>query len=275
MQNNNFEGSILEYKNIFDSHVHSINSFDGHHSCYDLCRGAITNGGIGIAITDHCDIDGDDYDVEKQFSDAQNAKDEFDGKLTVLRGIELGQGIFRKSEAEKILDTHNYDIVIGSIHNLENMEDFYFLDYKNVDIHALLLDYFTALLELAQWDKCDTLAHLTYPLRYIYERERIKVDLSKYYDIIDAVFDTLIKNHKALELNVSGLFMDINETLPGIDLIKRFHDMGGKYVTVGTDSHYREKVCIGIDKGYDILLRCGYDKFTVFHNRIPTLIAIK
>lgn len=265
----------MNYKNIFDSHTHSINSFDGNHSCQRLCESVIEKGGIGIAITDHVDIDGSDYDCEKQYTDALEAKNQFTDEITVLTGIELGQGVFRKQESEELLRKYDYDFVLGSIHNLDNMEDFYFLDYKQFDIDELLTRYFTAEYELAQWNQIDSLAHLTYPMRYIVAREHINIDISKYYEIIDATFIELIRNDKALELNTSGLFMDMKDTLPSKQFIKRFNDLGGKYVTVGSDSHYYNKVCQGINIGYDILKECGFEYFTIFKNRQPILLPIE
>ena len=269
----------LKYKCIYDMHTHSDNSFDGNHSCILLCEGAIANGGKGIAITDHCDIDGKDYDFRafstNQYVESNKAKSAFKGRLEVLTGIELGQGIYEKEKSLEILNNFSYDFVLGAIHNLENTEDFYFMSYADKDINQLLTQYFESVLELAKWNKTDSIAHLTYPLRYITGRDGIEVDISEYYDIIDEIFKTVISNNKALELNVSGLFSEIGDTLPNKALIKRFHDMGGKYVTVGTDSHYYEKVCIGIEKGYDILRECGYEQFTVFKNRQPILIDIE
>lgn len=267
------------YKNLFDTHIHSIHSFDGNHSVNDMCDNAIKNGAIGVCFTDHCDIDMNDFEprafAKSAFEDIDNAKKEYDGRLKVLNGIELGQGIYLKDESLSILNSYNYDFVIGSIHNLKNMEDFYFLDYKKYDIKELLTRYFEDLLKLAQWNKTDTLAHLTYPLRYIVAREHIKVDLTDYNEHIVAIFEELIRNDMALELNVSGLFMDMKDTLPSIDIIKMYHDVGGKLVTVGTDSHYKEKICLGLDKGYNILKECGYKEFTIFENRKPKLLPIE
>ena len=130
-------------------------------------------------------------------------------------------------------------------------------------------------MELAQWNFTDSLAHLTYPLRYMVGKYHLDIDLKKYDEIIDAIFETLIKNKKALELNVSSLFHYHLDTMPPKQLIKRFHDMGGKYVTVGTDSHFAEKCCIGIDKGYDILKECGYEYFTIFVHREPWLMPLR
>ena len=260
-------------------HTHSDNSFDGNHSCILLCEGCCANGGKGIAITDHCDIDGKDYDFRafstNQYVEAFKAKEAFKDRLDVLIGIELGQGIFEKEKSKNILNSFKYDFILGSVHNLKDVEDFYFMDYKNKDVKKLLIDYFEAVLELAKWNMTDSIAHLTYPLRYITGRDGIDVDITEYYDIIDEIFKTIIENKKALELNVSGLYSEIGDTLPGKELIKRFHDMGGKYVTVGSDSHYFDKVCMGIDKGYDILKECGYNQFTVFKNREPILLDIE
>ena len=269
----------MKYENIIDMHTHSDNSFDGNHSCVMLCEGCIKNGGIGIAITDHLDIDDKEYDVRafttNQFVETFSAKKTFHGKLAVLQGIELGQGIYRKEESERVLDEFRYDFVLGAIHNLENMKDFYFLDYTDMDVDGLLKRYFEDVLKLAEWNMTDSLAHLTYPLRYITGKYKIDVDLSKYDDIINAVFETLIKNKKALELNMSSLNTYHNDTMPSKELIKRFHDMGGKYVTVGSDSHYWDKVCLGIETGYDILKECGFEHFTIFVGREPWLMPLR
>ncbi len=269
---------IMKYKNIFDTHTHSINSFDGHHSCKQLCEGIIKNGGIGIAITDHCDIDGTKDGCwafeDKQFAEVIEAKKAFP-QIKVYKGVELGQALFEKELSEAFLSKYDFDFVLGSVHNLKNMEDFYFLDYKQYDIYSLLQQYFNSLLDLAKWNKTDSLAHLTYPLRYIVAREKIDVDMSKFNDIIEEIFSIIIANNKAIELNASGLSMDMNDTLPNKAYIKKFHDMGGKYVTVGSDSHYFDKVCNNIDKGYDILKKCGFEHFTVFEKREPKLITIE
>lgn len=82
------------------------------------------------------------------------------------------------------------------------MEDFFFLDYQKYDIDDLLSKYFDGLLELCQWGAFDSLAHLTYPLRYIVAREKIEVDMKKYQDVCDAIFEELIKKIRHLKLTL-------------------------------------------------------------------------
>lgn len=73
--------------------------------------------------------------------------------------------------------------------------------------------YFDELLETASFDSFCTLAHLTYPLRYIKRDTGVIPNLSPYRDKIDLIYETLIKKDKALEINVSGLFKGLGETL--------------------------------------------------------------
>lgn len=268
----------MKYKNIIDMHSHSELSFDASDSCNALCESAIKKGAVAIAITDHCDIDGeDDFDsyCKEQFEATKAAKEKFDGRLKVYQGLEIGQGIYRKNKVEKYLSLYDYDFILGSLHNLENEKDFYYLHYTDIDVYPLLQRYFDDILKLCEWGAFDSLAHLTYPLRYIKGREGIKVDLSRFDDVIDEIFKSLIKNGKALEINTSGLFGELKDTMPDKALIKKYKELGGKYITIGSDSHYANKMCQGITDGYEIAKECGFDQVTVFEKRQPVLINIE
>lgn len=269
----------MAFNNIVDLHTHSIISFDGNDSCEELCSSAVAKGAKVLAITDHCDIDGKDLDAiqlcTEQFNATKDAKMKFQGKLEVLQGLEIGQGIYRKELTQKVLDTFDYDFILGSLHNLENTEDFCFLNYKEYDVYDLLDKYFNGLYELSCWGAFDSLAHLTYPLRYIVAKEKIDVDISKFSEVIDAVFENLAKNKKALEINTSGLFMDMRDTLPNISFVKRFKQVGGEYITLGSDSHYASKVCRGIEQGMQIAYDSGFRHITVFRKRNSFLIPIQ
>lgn len=269
----------MGYKNIADMHTHSIHSFDGNDSCISLCESAVKKGIKAVAITDHCDIDGEDLDIDAlcpaQLEDIKECQNRFGRELKILKGIEIGQGIYRKEETEGLLSSYDYDFVLGSLHNLENMEDFYFLDYSQYDVYGLLNRYFDGLLELCHWGAFDSLAHLTYPLRYIVAREKIDIDMTRFEKKTDEIFSLLAEKNKALEINTSGLFMDMKDTLPNISFVKRFKELGGKYITVGSDSHFAEKIGQGIEAGYDIAKECGFDSVAVFENRSPVLLPVE
>lgn len=265
--------------NLIDMHTHSDHSFDGHHSCTLLCEHAVEKNIDGIAITDHCEIDSKDFDFRafcsNQIVDTRRAKKFFEGSLLVLQGIEIGQAIYNKELAETVLSKYHYDFVLGSIHNLRNMEDFYYLNFDNYDVYDLLDKYFDTVLELCNWNKFDSLAHLTYPLRYITARTDVKVDLNKFSDKIEIILKTLVQNGKALEINTSGLFQEIHDFLPNKQIVKLFKDLGGEFITVGSDSHYCDKIGAGIENGFKLAKDCGFDNITIYQNRTPILLPIE
>ena len=175
------------------------------------------------------------------------------------------------------IGTMKYDFILGSIHNLPDKEDFYYMNFddESIDYMDLLGQYFEWVLKLAEWGNFDSLAHLTYPLRYIVGNYGKPVDMSRFNEIIDEILITLVRNEKALEINTSGLRKPIGETSPTEDIVKRFNQLGGKYITVGSDAHYAEHLGAGIEEGYKIALRSGFDKIAVYQDRMPTLIPIE
>lgn len=261
-----------------DMHTHSIHSFDGNHSCKELCRSAIAMNADILAITDHCDIDGSELDIDKlcknQLDDIHECIKEYGDKLDILAGIELGQGIYRRERTRYLLESYEYDFVLGSLHNLENEQDFYFLDYSGLDVTALLKRYFNDVLELVEFGCFDSLAHLTYPLRYTADAG-VKVDLKDFSHSIDEILSLLAEKEKALEINTSGLYLNINDTLPDCNVVKRFRELGGKYITVGSDSHYAERLYRGCDQGIEAAKAAGFGYITIYRKRQPELIAIK
>lgn len=260
-----------------DMHTHSSHSFDGNHSCFMLCDSAISMGAEALAITDHCDIDGKDLDIDAfcraQISEIEECKQRYKGKLDVLTGIEIGQSIYRREQTVKLLSEYDYDFVLGSLHNLEDREDFYFLDYSKLDVKGVLNDYFGDLLKVVDFGCFDSLAHLTYPMRYISDAG-IAVDLAEFSSVIDEILSLLAEKEKALEINTSGLFLSMKNTLPDVSIVKRFKELGGKYITLGSDSHYAQKLYKGIEQGADVAKSAGFEYVTVYRNREPELAKI-
>ena len=146
---------------------------------------------------------------------------------------------------------------------------------ESVDYMKLLGEYFDWELKLAQWAQFDTLAHLTYPLRYVVGKYGKSVDMSRFAEIIDEILLELIKNKKSLEINTAGLRQPIGVTSPDESIVKRYKELGGELITIGSDAHYAEHLGAGIDKGYELALKCGFDKVAIYQDRTPTLIPIE
>ena len=57
----------------------------------------------------------------------------------MLNGIELGQPAYDVEMANKIVNTHDYDQILASVHNLRGSEDFYFMENLTLDEAEKLL----------------------------------------------------------------------------------------------------------------------------------------
>lgn len=269
------------YQRKLDLHVHTDNSPDGNHSPMFICERAEFDGMRAIALTDHCEVDAyktEHYNkrVQQAYFECSKAQSAFCGKVLVLRGIELGQPHYDKATAAAILGKREYDVVIGSVHNLRGRADFYFTEsFKPEEVHALLTEYFDELLNMLEWGNFDVLAHLTYPLRYFYAKSGISVDLDAYKSQIDEILKRAAETDKALEINTAGLRQPIGKLSPEFETVKRFHELGGKYVTYGSDAHYAEDVGKGMAEAYDVMLAAGFAELTMFQQRTPLQMKIE
>lgn len=261
---------------LCDAHTHTKYSYDGTSSATEMCAAASANGLDEIVITDHYDanliLPGiiSDLDIEADRAEAEAAREKFPG-LRISFGIEMGEPCEMPENTEKVLAEHKFDFVIGSVHNLPSVPDFYYLDYSKLFdsyIDYIYEAYLDEMIKTASCGHIDTLAHLNYPLRYIYDCDKT-YDALKYRDKIAELFKTLIKNELALEVNTSGLTRRMNSLLPGVEELKLYRDLGGRLLTLGSDAHGPDRVGENIKHTHGILRDIGFDTYIVFHERKP------
>lgn len=266
-------------KNKMDLHTHSDNSPDGRHNAMLLCEYAERYGLRALAITDHCECSAyysDRYNVSSRqaFFEVSKAKAVFLGKLVVLAGVELGQPLQDPGAADAVLRTR-YDFVLASLHNLAGEPDFYEMDYTQPEHEpdAMLRRYFDELLAVARWGRFDSLAHLTYPLRYM--PGGFSRDLSPYAEQIDEILRVLVQSDKALELNTSRLWQEPFCAMPDEAILRRYRELGGERLTVGSDSHDAHQIGAGVEAGMELARACGFRCLTLYQGRIPVQIPLE
>lgn len=270
---------------ICDSHVHSDCSFDARDPVEKLALAAVKKGISSITVTDHCEAPmvmlGDkskyghfDVLIPKSIQKTEACRKKYQGRLDIYTGLELGEPLQDPTGTSRALSYGAFDFVLASVHNLQGEEDFYYLEYTKENVPVLLNRYFDELLMTADFPHFDSLAHLTYPLRYIAERTDIQVCLSDYAGKIDGILKKLAERQKALEVNTSGYFKKIGAALPDESIVKRFKELGGKYVTLGSDAHSAEALGQGLDKGMSLIRNCGFQAYTIFSKHRPVLVDL-
>ncbi len=258
---------------LIDMHSHSDNSPDGIHSPMFVCEQAVKNSLRAVAITDHCEIDKfftQKYNsaVFHSYFECAKARSAFEGQLLVLIGIEVGQPLYNLSLADTVINKQPYDVVLASVHTPRGLtQDVKEIEYDKLDVYKFMNDYFEELIDIAKWEGCNVLAHITCPMRRIIGKYHIDFDYSRNQKVIDELFKTMIKNEKALEINTSGLRQPIGQTMPDANLIMRYRQLGGRLITIGSDSHTAYDVGKGIEHGIQIVKDCGFENITFYVNR--------
>ena len=259
-----------------DFHMHSNASFDGTASATDMCAAAVSRGLYAVAITDHVDLIGyaqtgeDRLAMSREGADA--AKVAFAGKLRVARGVELGGIVDDPVGAARVLTARDYDVVIGSVHILPDGTDPYSCRLDASRVNQALDGYFESCRRLAHADGFDILGHLTYPLRYI-TAEACPQDLSRWGDVIDDTLATLAAKGRALEINTSGLRREsYRRTDPPAQIVRRFRELGGQYLTVGADAHYTQDVGAGFEEAVTIAKQAGFTGLTCYFDHKPEFL---
>ena len=274
---------------IMNLHTHTHHSPDAKQTVEERVAAANALGLRYMAVTDHVEINryypAAYYHAEETEEYSYNGKGVFEcsatetleaaahaAPLTLLFGAEIGQIPQDIEKSALIYYDPRVDLILGSVHELPGRPDFYFLDYAKEDIPALVNAYFEELLRLAQTDCYDILAHLTYGLRYLPDRRAY--DLAPHRELIDEILLTVIRKGKAIELNGSGLRKPQPYIDPDLMLVKRYRDLGGKYLTISTDAHDTQYVGFGIDLLEDMARTAGFSQLTVFQKHEPFFVPL-
>jgi len=266
-----------------DIHNHSEHSFDGKFPVERMCRAAGEQGIDVFAITDHFEANEwgkRDYvtAISQSYSDIAEQKSR--QSLILLAGIELGQQLEGPEGAAWLLSHFSWDLVIGSLHNTSGDEDFYYMDFSQMtagEVEAAFYKYYLELLEMAEKGDFDTLAHITYPYRYLNKaREKRDIPLSpeRFDQEADRIFEALISRGKALELNTGSIMRSKEDWELNRKYLKRYRALGGEYVTVGSDAHSPEHVGRGLREAESLLREAGFSRTVYYVNRQPVLAEI-
>lgn len=280
---------------IADLHLHTRLSSDADQSpdnnIAEYVNTANQRGLKYVAITEHYDIylpekygDGSiNADLDECALQVRAEKERLlsqkDMTVKLLHGVELAHANVMVKEATEVIASHNYDFILGSHHLLKDGFDFCLADYANLTDDELVVHlnkYLEELFEVASGCDFDSFAHCTYPLRYYRKNKRLldlcnnPAKIPQYADI----FKVLISRGKALEVNTSEL-KNGGVTLPTNDLIKLYYDLGGRLVTVGSDSHSKQYIGSGIEATEAVLKNIGFEGIVVFENRVSKIIPFE
>lgn len=265
---------------LADFHIHTCFSGDSDANVDTVIQSAISKGIKHIAITDHNDFEFEDgkfeLDIEKYFEYMTNKKIEYKDQINLSVGIECGLEPRFADRIEKLLASYNFDFVIGSSHVINGRDPYYKEYFENRPVHDAMVEYLESIIENIQlFNNFDVYGHLDYMMRYApvsHEEKRYKYE--EYGELFDTILTTLISKGKGIEINTSPLRGGFADTNPNAQVIKRYKELGGKIITIGSDSHKPEDVGANFDNAKNLLINSGFSHFNVFSERKASTIII-
>lgn len=265
---------------LWDSHMHTSFSGDSDASMHSMVEAAIACGLDGICITDHLDYDYPDepdmftLDLPAYCGQIHKLQSEYAGRLAVRRGIELGLQPHLAKRQNKLLTEYSFDFIIGSSHVVHGNDPYYPAFYEGRTEAEAYREYFSSIIENAQaFDDFDVYGHIDYVVRYGPNKNK-EYTYARYADIIDEALQYLIEHGKGIEINTAGFKYGLGHPHPTEDIIRRYRELGGEIITIGSDAHAPEHVAYDFAKVPAILQEAGFRYYTVFKERKPQFLPL-
>ena len=240
-----------------------------------MISSAIEKGVSGICITDHLDLDYPEepdaflLDFPAYSTTIRRLQNEYAHRIPIRYGIELGLQPHLAQQHKELLNIHGFDFVIGSSHVVHGIDPYYPAFYEGRSVKEAYREYFESILENIQaFDGFDVYGHIDYVVRYGPNKNE-EYSYEAFSDIIDEILRQLIQRGKGIEINTAGFKYGLGHPNPTEEVLKRYRELGGEIITIGSDGHKPEHVAYDFEKVPAILYHCGFHYFTVFRRRKP------
>jgi len=269
-------------EHLTDCHTHTWYSGDGRCSVGELCAAAHEKGLAAVAVTDHFDylMDGSgepDWYLRAKLRDRElrRAQQEWAGRLEVLRGIEIGQPHWNPEDSRKLANCGDFDLVIGSIHDLRPGKRIYHdYDFSTPEAcDALYRQFFDEAREMLRTCDFDVFGHYDYPLRKM-DTGAVAPNMERWKAQMLPFLRDLAQSGVALELNTTGLRRWMGKPAGEAWILEAFREYGGRYVTIGSDGHFTRHIGAGVKETCRMLRQGGFDKVTIYRQRKPVELSV-
>lgn len=244
-----------------DCHLHTTFSCDSSIIPEILVDTAVERGYTALAITDHYDLHPLDRskhglpDLPRyaEVIDALSMK--YSDSITLIRGIEFSEPHRYPDEFSALLSDYPPEFIIASLHRMP--------DTREVSVYPMLpltdkdiFEYYEEHIAMTTVAGIHCIGHFG-----IYERYGASpCDKTAYYSIIDTVFEQMIANDIALEVNFSGLRKSLRSVIPDPVILARYRKCGGRLLTLGSDSHQMSDFDTPYEKAIDLIRECGFNE---------------
>ena len=259
-----------------DLHTHSSFSTDSDEPLESIAHSAMEKGLKTLCVTEHMDFDYPNgefiLDTAAYKAELERVRELYSGRLEILFGVELGLMDYLAPRLREYIGGQSFDFVIGSSHLVDGIDPYYPQYFAEHGDHNGILRYFESILaNISAYDDFDVYGHLDYVVRYSSEKSYAPSD---FREITEEILKRLIGMGKGIELNTAGLKYGLGWCHPHPDLLKRYRELGGEIITVGSDGHRAEHIAYGFGTAGDVLAAAGFTHYNIFRNRKPFAVDL-
>ena len=256
-----------------DYHVHTAFSDDSDYPMEQVVRDAIALGLEELCFTDHVDFDGvglPPADIAARNAEIEALKGQFPD-IDISFGMEFGMKDKAAYEDaySHVKDCH-MDFVIGSVHIVNGVDAYYPEYFQGRSREEAYLAYIEKDLECIRVSDFSVMGHYDFCAKHSPYAER-SMSYSLAPQIFDEIFRELISRGKAFEVNTSAWR---NDAPWGLDILRRYRELGGEYVTTGSDAHKPERVGNRLSEALDMIRAAGIPYVATFKNMEPIMHRI-
>lgn len=257
-----------------DQHTHSSFSSDSTEPLAEMVKAAEEKGLQTLCITEHNDPDypEHEFDLNTAAYHDELLRVREQTNIELLFGVELGLMGYLAPRLREYANAWDLDFIIGSSHLVDGEDPYYPEYFKRLGCKNGVLRYFESILANVKAIDCfDVYGHLDYAVRYSPEKS---YDPLGYAEIIDEILRLLIEKGKGIEINTAGLQSGLGYVHPHEFILRRYKELGGAIITVGSDAHDRRRVAADLDKAEAALSAAGFKYYTIFRERKPNFVKI-
>ena len=262
----------MAHSKLVDTHTHSLFSSDSKMPFQAALEQAQQKGLAGIVFTEHYDFDvpagisAFEFDPKEQQHALREICDQspIASCLQVMAGIEVGMQPHSIEKINTLLESHSFDQIIASIHFVDGKDPYHGGYYVGLTPKQAYGRYLELIFEcITQMTNFDILGHFDYIARYSPYPESITY--RDYADIFDAIFRQMISNGQALELNTKTYYLKPDgHPQPDPAIYKRYLELGGEMLSLGSDAHKTEHIGIRFEEYADWAKSLGF-RYSVYY----------
>lgn len=256
---------------IIDYHLHSRHSFDSDADPQQSIERAAKLGVSEICFTEHVDFEDTRnplMDIGAYISDIKRLMPSYNG-VRVKLGFEIGLDDVECSRRTwDFIKDAGADFIIGSVHMVDGVNAYYndfFAGQSQAEAYGKYID---ALCDKAK--SCayfSVLGHYDFVTKYAPYKNRA-LNYGDYAERIDRLLKILVESGKSLEINTSSWR---DGPAWGIELFRRYRELGGEFVTLGADSHSPKRVGKRLNEALTMAMEAGIKYIATFDRLSPVM----